>query len=208
MNIRSCLFLLILLPLFAGCDVVLTQKPVGDEVVALDKATWEGTWLGGEIVVLTTVLDAENGVLQAAWVERGSEGARFETVTGTVRRTGELTFLNMQQEQFGEGTQETDAGTGAAGSAGAESSNAGSAVLPVEYVWARVDNDGQRILMWWPDTEAIRTAVSAGTFPGQLENDDDVLLGPLTAEQLQAINAPGSAYLEWSEPVSLTRVTQ
>jgi len=205
LNIRSCLFLLTLFPLFTGCDAVLTQKPVGDEVVALDKAIWEGTWLGGEIVVLTTVLDAEKGVLQAAWVERGSEGARFETVTGTVRRTGELTFLNMQQEQFDDAKAPAgDAATPAA----ADNTSAGSAVLPVEYVWARVDNDGQRILMWWPDTEAIRAAVTAGTFPGQVRSDEDVLLGPLTAEQLQAINAPGSAYLEWSEPVSLTRVTQ
>ena len=216
MNIRSCLAILLLLPLFTACDAVVTQQPVGAEVVNLDKATWEGTWLGGEIVVLTTVLDAGNGVLQAAWVERGSEGARFETVTGTVRRTGDWTFLNMEQQQFDEtGAGSGAADPGAAGSASAdqpapnpEVAETAASALPVEYVWARVDNDGQRILLWWPDTDAIRAAVSAGTLPGQLKSDDDVLLGPLTDAQLEAINAPGSAYLQWSEPVSLTRVTQ
>ena len=203
MNIRSCLAILLLFPLFTGCDAVVTQQPVGAEVVNLDEATWEGTWLGGEIVVLTTVIDAEKGVLQAAWVERGSEGARFETVTGTVRRTDDWTFLNMEQEQFDD--SEGDTQNPASPTA---TETPGSTALPVEYVWARVDNDGQRILLWWPDTDAIRAAVTAGTLPGQLKDDDDVLLGPLSDEQLAAINAPGSAFLQWSEPVSLTRVTQ
>ena len=203
MKTRSCFAILLLFPLFTGCDAVVTHQPVGAEVVNLDKAIWEGTWLGGEIVVLTTILDAEKGVLQAAWVERGSEGARFETVTGTVRRTGDWTFLNMEQEQF----DESDGDSESPGSPAATEAP-GSTALPVEYVWARVDNDGQRILLWWPDTDAIRAAVSAGTLPGLLKDDDDVLLGPMTDEQLAAINAPGSAFLQWAEPVSLTRVTQ
>jgi len=197
-SMRFCLAVLMALPWLSGCDAVITRQPVGAEVAILDKAAWEGTWLGSEIVVLTTVLDAEKGLLEAAWVERGTEGARFETVTGMVRRTGEWTFLNMEQQQFDESDSDSETAERAPG----------QTAMPVEYVWARVDNDGQRILLWWPDVDQIRAAVSAGTLPGQLREDDDVLLGTLTAEQLEAINSPGTNLLKWSEPVSLTRVNQ
>lgn len=199
---RFWLAILLALPLLSGCDAVVTHQPMGAEVVNLDEATWQGTWLGVEIVILTTVIDAEKGLLEAAWVERGPEGARFETVTGTVRRTGEWTFLNMEQEQFEESDPAKEKGGAPAASAPDQTA------MPVEYVWARVDNDGQRILLWWPDVDQVRAAVSAGTLPGQIKDDDDVLLGTLTAEQLEAINTPQNNLLKWSEPVSLTRVNQ
>ena len=69
--------------LLGGCNAVLVEEPIGDVVVTLDPATWQGTWVNDEVVILTTVLDREKGLLQAAWVERGAEGegARFDSVT-------------------------------------------------------------------------------------------------------------------------------
>ena len=99
---RAALLWVLLLAsmLLVGCNAVLVKEPMGDTVVKLDPATWQGTWVTDEVVILTTVLDSDKGLLEAAWVERGPEGkgANFESVTGMVRQTGDMLFLNIEKE--------------------------------------------------------------------------------------------------------------
>ena len=180
----------------SGCEAVFTQQPLGDEVVKLDRDLWQGTWLGDEVVVLTTVLDDDKGLLQAAWVERGQDGARFEAVTGSVRRSGDVLFLNMEH-------QKTDADTASDEAAGRPGDHSGFAS---EYYWARIENDGRKAVFWWPDVGRIRLAVQQGSLPGRIEQDQDVILGPLDATQLARINDPSSGLLDWSRPVTLIRI--
>lgn len=188
--------------LLTGCEAVLTEQPMGAAVVKLDAATWEGTWLGSEIVMVTTILDADQGLLEAAWVERAQEGARFEAVRGTVRRTGEWLFLNMESQQFGE----DEAASPSGGDVAAEPDQSATDAPPAEYLWGRVTNDGQQVLFWWPDVEQIRQAVRDGRLPGTVREDKDVLLGTLDEAGMELINTPGSSLLRWSEPVVLTRL--
>ena len=173
-----------------GCDAVYTPQPLGDEIVKLDPATWQGTWLSGEAVVLTTVMDGDKGQLQAAWMERGAAGAMFETVTGTVRRTGDTMFLSMEHEPF------------IVAAAGREE-NAGD---QTEYYWARIANDGRRAIMWWPDVEQVRLAGKDGRLPGVIKKDKDVILKQPGTVQLQLINSPASRLMNWSQPVTLIRI--
>lgn len=188
--------------LLTGCEAVLTQRPMGDAVVKLDAATWEGTWLGKEIVMVTTILDADQGKLEAAWVERAQEGARFETVRGTVRQTGDWLFLSMESQQF----EEDESAKPSGGEAAAKPDEPTPDAPPAEYLWGRVSNDGQQVLFWWPDVEQIRQAVRDGRLPGTVREDKDVLLGTLDEAGMELINTPGSSFLRWSEPVVLTRL--
>jgi len=196
MRTTYCLFLLIAALGLSGCEAVFTQQPVGDELVKLDPEVWQGTWLSDEIVVLTTVLDADKGLLQAAWVERAADGARFESVTGSVRRTGDMLFLNMQHGQFEDQ---------AAGGASANETTEGPPDVP-EFYWARIENDGHRAVFWWPDVAQITVAVNEGKLPGTIKQDKDVLLGALDATQLALINAPANNLLKWSQPVTFIRI--
>jgi len=180
----------------AGCEVVSTPKPLGDEVVKLDPATWQGTWLSDGIVVLTTVLDRGKGQLQAAWVERGMAGAKFELVTGTVRRTGNVTFLSMERKQF----KETGEGAATAQEQGEP------AVEQPEFLWARIENDGRRVILWWPDTEQIRLAVNDGRLQGVIKKDKDIILQQPDAAQLKLINSPAANLMRWSQPVVFIRI--
>ena len=176
--------------LLAGCDAVSVDEPVGEEAVALEVADWQGTWVSGEVVLMTTVLDAAAGRVQAAWMERYEEGARLETSEGVVRRTGDWVFLSMPQPD----DAEPDADAAPRPEAAAR------------YLWVRVVNDGRTALLWWPDAEAFRAAVRDGRLPGVIGEDDDIHLGDLTAEHLELINAPESGLLGWQEPMVFVRI--
>ncbi len=205
--------------LLGGCNAVLVKEPIGDVVVTLDPATWQGTWVNDEVVILTTVLDSEKGLLQAAWVERGAEGegARFESVTGTVRQTGEMIFLSMEKESAEErGTTAAPATEIPATDAPATDAPAMAAAatpapvtdlaVPPEYTWARIDNNGKRIILWLPDVEHFQQAVQDGRLPGTVREDEDVMLAPLAPAQLELINSPAGNLLIWSEPQVFVRI--
>jgi hypothetical protein len=176
-----------------GCEAVFTEQPMGEEVVKLDRTVWQATWLGDEVVLITTVMDADKGLLQAAWVERRPDGASFEAVTGTVRRTGDLLYLNMEHQPEEEGNAATTPPAEATQDA-------------PEYYWARIENDGRRAVLWWPDIEQVKVAVGDGRLPGTIKEDKDVVLRPLAASHLQLINSPTSGLLKWSQPVTFLRI--
>ena len=190
--LSACLFAAGLL--LSGCDAVFTQQPMGTDVVKLDIPTWQGTWLGDEIVMVTTVLDSDKGMMQAAWVERGPEGARFETSNGTIRQSGDRLFLTMEHQL------PKDKGSG-----DARTSPEVEAVPP-EYYWARVENDGKRVVLWWPDVDQFRLAVSEGRLPGTIKEDKDVVLGELDDAQMDLVNTPAGNLLRWSDPVVFIRI--
>jgi len=172
--------------------------------VKLDPAIWQGTWLSDEVVMVTTVMDADNGVLQAAWVERGPEGARFESETGVVRSTGDWLFLNMVHEPPDESGSAASADTADQPDKNSESND--EERQQPEYFWARVEHYGKRVVLWWPDTEAFRSAVSEGRIPGMIKEDKDVLVGPLEDSHMELINAPAGSLMNWSEPVVFIRI--
>jgi hypothetical protein len=74
------------------------------------------------------------------------------------------------------------------------------------YHWARLALDEHSALLWWPSQQRFRDAVTAGKLPGTIKEDQDVLLGELSAEQLEMINAPEANLLNWTEPLVLVRI--
>lgn len=178
-----------------GCASVLVPEPVGDAPVPIDAGEWQGTWISGEIFLMTTVLDADAGVMQAAWLERGEDGARMEAFRGEVRKSGDWLFVSMP----------APAPEPEAENPPAAGEPAGGDDIPA-FLWARMQNDGRTLLLWWPRAEAFRAAVRDGRLPGVVEADEDVRLGKLTAEHLALINAPGSGLLGWEEPLVFVRI--
>lgn len=172
-----------------ACESVFVEQPMGDEVVVLKEDLWQGQWSNGEIVITTTIIDAEKGILQAAWVERGQLGGELETATGYVRRTGDVTYLNLLN-------YDGDASPG---------EGSGENKSP-EYHWARLQHDKRRAVLWWPNQNRFRDAINAGTLPGTIREDQDVLLGKLNEEQLQNINSPEANLLNWTEPMVFVRI--
>ena len=189
MNKLFRVFMLLSLLGLAACESVFVEQPLGDEVVVLDEATWQGQWINGDMVITTTIIDAGRGILQAAWIERGEHGAELEMATGYVRKTGDHIYLNLPN--FDE-NNETVAEPGKTRSP--------------EYHWARLDHLGNSARLWWPDQNAFRSAVKAGTLPGTIKDDEDVVLGELSPEQLQRINSPEANLLGWTEPMVFVRI--
>jgi len=204
---RLLITLLLAATLLGGCNAVLVEAPIGDAVVTLDPATWQGTWVNDDVVILTTVLDSEKGLLQAAWVERGAEGegARFESVSGTVRQTGDMIFLSMKKEAA-EDWGTTTAPDSEVAATAATPAPLTDVALATEYTWARIDNNGKRIILWLPDVEQFQRAVQDGRLPGTVREDEDVMLAALAPAQLALINSPAGNLLDWSEPTVFVRI--
>jgi hypothetical protein len=77
---------------------------------------------------------------------------------------------------------------------------------PPEFHWARLALDDRAAMLWWPSQDRFRDAVKAGSMPGRIKDDNDVLLGDLTAEHLQQINSPEANLLNWTEPLVFVRI--
>ncbi len=189
MNILCRIILLTSLLGLAACESVFVEQPLGEEVVVLDEATWQGRWSNGEIVITTSIIDAGKGILQAAWIERGEHGAELEMATGYVRRTGERIYLNLPNLDGKEATTGSPLNANAA-----------------EYHWARLVLEDHQALMWWPNQERFRDAVANGTLPGTIKEDHDVLLGNLSPEQLDLVNSPEANLLNWEHPMVFVRI--
>jgi len=191
MAVKVLLRLLLLSVCFGltACDSVFVEQPLGDEVVVLDPALWQGQWTNGEMVITTTVIDADKGILQAAWLERGEQGAEMEMATGYVRRSGAATWLNLPNYDSDEAFEEDP-----------------EKDRTLKYHWALLQHDVHRAILWWPNQSRFRDAVQAGTLPGIVRQDDDVMLGALSAEQLQLISSPQANLLNWADPLVFVRI--
>lgn len=164
--------------LFAGCTSVYSPEPLGDEVVSLDPAEWQGTWFGGEMIVMTTVVDAGKGLLQAAWMERKGDGARFEVTVGQIRSTDGVLYASIEDDEK-EGKK--------------------------LYHWSRIDKDKDQLTLWLPRPEEFETLIKQGVLPGVV-TEDGVVLEKLTAEHLEMLNDVSKNLLDWQEPVVFYRL--
>lgn len=173
-----------------GCEAVYTPRPLGDEVVTLDPAEWQGTWLAPDMVITTTVLDGAAGRLQTAWIERGPSGVTLEVVEGSIRATGDWTFANTLDEPEDQVEEE-----------GAEQGT------EPRYVWVRVEKGENHLMVWSPNVEQFKILIGDGRLPGRV-TDDGVVLGELTPEQLRMINDPASNLLNWADPAVFVRIIE
>ncbi len=161
-----------------ACSAVFVAEPLGDTVVILNPDEWQATWLSDEVVVTTTVLDADKGLIQAAWIERRPAGAELETTEAYLRSSGDILYGNVKDvNEQGE----------------------------TRYVWLRINKSPRRLTFFKPDIEQFQSLIEAGQFPGKVI-EDGIVLGTLIAQHIKMINSPSSQLLEWEDPVVFIRI--
>ena len=76
------------------------------------------------------------------------------------------------------------------------------------YLWGRIKQDGQQVVVWVPDSEKFQALVEEGKLPGKIE-DSDVILGNLTSDHLKLITSETEGVLfEWDEPIIFRRFSK
>ena len=181
MNLGKSLFSLCAGLLLCACSEVYVSQPVGDEPLVLDDS-WTGTWLSDGHIMHTVVVDAEKGLLQAAWIEPGENGFELQQYPVQVRQSGEYRFVSIPDEEDGQG-----------------------------YVWALVKKESSEILLWSPDPGKFAALVRAGEFPGRMQepenpDNDTVVLEKLEAEALELVVDPATGLLDWQDPLVMERL--
>ena len=177
MKLKTVFILFPVILFLAGCESVLTTQPIGDTVVQLSPEQWQGTWLHHEGGVATiTVLDKDNGLLQASWIEQRKDGPHMEVAKGTVRATGDMTFFVTRDENQKE-----------------------------LFHWARVKKGDNYLIMWSPNVEQFKILIKNGKLPGEV-TEDSVVLGELKPEAIEMVDDPSANLLEWKEPDIFIRI--
>jgi len=104
---KLCACLLLLAA--CGCTAVYTTEPVGEQPLDITrhKDWWEGAWAcdgegppGSPVQIVTfdtlcvRVVDSTNGLLQLAWVQRGS--LEYKKADVWLRQAGDCTFATLR----------------------------------------------------------------------------------------------------------------
>lgn len=174
--VKIMLFVITLI--LTGCDAVYAPQPLGNTAVQLNIEEWQGTWLAPEMVVITTVLDKDKGRLQAAWMERDTDGVELKVLNGSIRASGDIMFTNSPDDNP-DGER--------------------------RYLWMVVDKSEDYFTVWAPNLEQFKAMIAEGKLPGE-EIEGGVLLGELKPEHLEMIVDPTTNLLEWKNPAVFTRV--
>ena len=176
MKLRSVFALIPVIIFLAGCESVLTTQPVGETVVQLNPEQWQGTWLHHEAIVTTIVLDKDNGLLQASWIEKREDGIDMEVAKGSVRATGDMTFFVAEDEnQKG------------------------------LFHWARIKKGDNYLIMWSPNVEQFKVLIEDGKLPGKV-TEGGVQLDELKPETIKMVDDPSANLLKWKEPDVFVRI--
>jgi len=85
--------------LLAACSSVYSTNPVGEKPVQLDSGQWDGNWLGADGVMTIRVKDAEQGILQVAWIE-DMELLQYQV---QLLESGDWVFFNLREEDDDDG---------------------------------------------------------------------------------------------------------
>jgi len=175
------LFLLVAL---CGCEAVYSKHPVGLEPVQIspemaDKL--EGIWAyHGPGAVTVRVADAENGILEIAWVEPGMDGLELRSAEVHLREANGWTFASVTGEDAPE---------------------------DLKHMWGRIEGKRDRmIIVWAPDVDKFKELVKEGELPGEVDEGGDVVLGELEDEHYDIITDEDSVVLDWEDPLVFIRV--
>jgi hypothetical protein len=180
-----CLLVVTCLLALAGCTNVYSSRPIGEQAAVLDEEAWEGTWVnrGGAMTIM--VEDAGQGALQAAWVEENDGVLKLHSFHVMLRQSGDWIFCNLREPDEQDEQENTEE----------------------RYLWGRIKNQDGQILFWLPEVDKVKALVEQGVLPGTVDEEGDVLLSPLTPEQLQVITSgEHGVLLDWEEPIVLLRL--
>ncbi len=164
-----------------ACQNVTTFYPLGAEPVELDPEEWAGSWLNSsdERIHFTVRADAE-GVLLATQEESGAGPERFEI---NVRSAAGWTYASILVDDE-------------------------DVTVPEEYQWAKIKNDGELIVIWFPDAGKFKELVDRGVLPGE-QSTFGLRLGLLSSEHYELIASEAEGVLfDWESPEFFRRAEE
>lgn len=196
----------------AACAAVYSPVPMGENPVAVQPENWDGLWTAPGIGLVVRTVNAEQGLLDVLLID----GSSTESHQLQLRQSGGWLFASTQADED-EADGEVDADAAATGEAdGEDGSHEGGdgdqpAIVsdPRPWVFFRVVNKGDTLVIWNAHTDRFRRAVERGHLPGRVaeeEDGDPVYLGALTPAHYRVITESTQGVLmDWDEPVVLVR---
>jgi hypothetical protein len=179
--------------LLASCSAVTTKKPIGLESYAISGKDWNGTWVCEDVPITMLVKDEAQGVVQAAWVEEKLGTLKFESITFKIMKGRKWLYANVLEES------DEKAGP--------------------YYFWVKLAKSDKKIILWHPSVEAFRHAAAAGKIRAELSDTDTTqsmkigggdtvhLLDPPEVI-IDLLEAGGSTFFAWDDPMILTRMAK
>ena len=158
-----------------GCDLAISKHPLGSPL-AIEESEWEGTWLHGDGALTVRVLDAENGLLEVAWIEEEEELV-LETVEVHLGGFEDWTFASF---------------------AGVEDVSG--------FLWSRLGREGDEVILWWPRAEALARLVEAGLLPGAVEEGDVTLERLEAEHLAILVSEDRGVLYDWDAPMVFRRL--
>ena len=176
-----------ILALTFGHAAVYTAKPIGEKPAVVSPEDWEGMWIGrgnaNGVAIEIEVVDEDNSVLRAVWIDDLGSG-RFELRDHLVylRESGEWEFFSLEEKEPEESERSE------------------------RYLWGCLGKREGLIGILLPDTAKFRALIEEEILPGAID-DEEVVLGDLTAEHMELITTSAEGVLfDWGEPLFFLRV--
>lgn len=164
----------------AACDTVTSPAPLGEEVVRVNPAEWEGFWMHPDGPLSIKVIDAEQGLLRFDYEDEGKP----VSLPVQLRQSNGWQFVNVTVGDF---DPDLDA------------------EHPEHWLWARVLHKGDTLIAWGPQPSVFAGLVAEGVLPGAVD-EGSVVLGSLCPEHYRVITASSHGLvLDWENPLVLTR---
>lgn len=174
-----------------ACAAVYHPAPLGEAPAALDPADWDGLWTEPDVGFVIRTVDAEQGLLDVMVID------------GESTRSSEVRIMRSGGWLFGS-TRDYDP----------ETQTADPDAIPVRpalpWVFFRVVNQGDTLVLWLPHAGRFQAAVERGLLPGRVEEGEytnEVLLERLSPDQQRVITESREGVLmDWENPIVLRRV--
>jgi hypothetical protein len=178
MKISRFLVLFALFSILCGCQSVESYYLVGEAPSSIEPGKWNGKWM-----VVPSGDESEVVEIQVLDAQTGTlriswteKDGEAKAMNCFLRGSGDWMFANLSEPE------------------------------KAEYLWGRVKNSGDGLILAWPPSfEKFKDLVEKGALPGEVRGST-VYLKQLQAGHLKLIQSDEHAPLfEWTSPMVLTR---
>lgn len=185
--------IILMLLLISGCSVVVSKQPIGLKDHKIEVEAWAGQWMSEGTASSLRVLNADNGLVQLAWVEWKKDKPVLETMTCRILEGRKWLYANVLEITGEEG-------------------------VDGYYYWARIKKDKNQIVIWPPLPAAFQAAAEESKIKAILEDRKKSADGKTRAETIKLTDAPanivdlvegaGATYFDWENPIVLIRLSR
>ena len=187
---KNYITLLITVILLSGCTSVISKQPVGTSKHTVQAEDWDGTWIHEKTAINIKVIKESPGTIKLAWIEEKDEDFHIETMTCEILESKSNHYINCL--------------------------NLPGENLDGYYIWGKVINNDDRIIIWPPSFEAFLTAHKNNLLISDLEESSQDENGHYRFRQIKINDDPGHVvqliendpgkFFDWENPIILTKL--